>query len=96
MIEEALSAVDYLRLDKRDEDPFSNVDRILRFETLTEDFRLVCADLGIAARPLPWYNRSDRGHYSSYYDDALRDLVRRRFTLEIERFGYTFDSAPAV
>jgi Sulfotransferase family len=93
LIREALPAADYLRLDKREEDPFNNVHRILRFETLEEDFRLVCADLDIPAGPLPRYNRSDRRHYSTYYDNALRDLIRRRFALEIERFGYTFECA---
>jgi sulfotransferase famil protein len=91
MLLNARSAADYLRLEKREKDPFVNVDCILRFETLAEDFRLVCAKLDIPAVPLPQYNRSNRGHYSIYYDDALRAFVRRRFALEVERFGYTFD-----
>jgi Sulfotransferase family len=91
MVQGAHSAADYLRLEKREKDPFVNVDCILRFETLAEDFRMVCAKLEIPALSLPQYNRSDRGHYTIYYDDALRALVRNRFAAEIERFGYTFD-----
>ncbi|PYL57175.1 MAG: sulfotransferase, partial [Verrucomicrobia bacterium] len=40
---------------------------------------------------LPRYNRSTREHYSKYYDDELRKLVRKRFAREIERFGYAFE-----
>jgi hypothetical protein len=89
---EALSAADYLRLGKKDPDPFKNVDRIIRFEDIEEDFRAVCADLGLSAEPLPRYNRSVREHYSKYYDDELRALVAKRFAPEITRFGYSFDA----
>jgi chondroitin 4-sulfotransferase 11 len=91
MILKALSVADYLRLNQGEEDPFHNVDYIMRFETLGDNFRRVCAELDIPATPLPHYNRSRREHYSSYYDGELRALVSERFALEIERFGYTFD-----
>jgi len=90
-VSKALSAADYLRLDDSEADPFCNVSRIIRFENLAEDFRLVCADLGIPAEPLPKYNKSEREHYSKYYDAELRALVAERFAAEIARFGYTFD-----
>src|SRR6266567_4002846 len=70
-----LSVADYLRLEGEN-DPFANVDRIMRFETLADDFRSVCGALNIPAAPLPQYNRSTRKHYSKYYDDGLRALVR--------------------
>jgi hypothetical protein len=95
MISKALSVADYLGLDESKEDPFGNVDYVMRFETLADDFRRVCAALNIPAKPLPEYNRSRREQYSRYYDDELRALVRARFALEIERFGYTFDSRAA-
>ncbi|HEY6206442.1 MAG TPA: sulfotransferase family 2 domain-containing protein [Chthoniobacterales bacterium] len=90
-ITQALSAADHLRLDEHDADPFANVNRIIQFEQLAEDFSAVCADLGIPAEPLPRYNKSERQHYSQYYDDELRALVAERFALEIARLGYTFD-----
>jgi hypothetical protein len=82
---------DYLRLDGGEKDPFSNVDYIMRFENLSNDFRAVCTAIGISPPTLPQYNRSGREHYSKYYDDELRELVRARFALEIERFDYKFD-----
>ena len=90
MILNVFSVADYLRLAEGENDPFANVDRIMRFETLADDFRSVCAALNIPAAPLPQYNRSSREHYAKYYDDELRELVRKRFAPEIERFGYTF------
>ena len=86
-----LPVADYLRLDKGRDDPFANVNYIMRFENLADDFRAVCAALNISPATLPRYNRSNRGHYSKYYDDELCELVRARFAAEIERFGYTFE-----
>jgi hypothetical protein len=86
-----VSVADYLRLDNSDEDPFANVDYIMRFENLAGDFRVVCTTIGISPSNLPQYNRSNREHYSKYYDDELRELVRSRFAAEIERFNYAFE-----
>ena len=91
IISKAVSIADYLRLDDGEEDPFANVDYIMRFESLAEDFGTVCGTLGISPATLPRYNRSTREHYSKYYDDKLRKLVRKRFAREIERFGYAFE-----
>jgi hypothetical protein len=90
-IVKVVSVADYLRLNKGKEDPFANVNYIMRFENLAGDFRTVCAALDISPVILPRYNRSNREHYSKYYDDELRELVRARFAAEIERFGYTFE-----
>jgi len=91
IISNAVSVADYLRLDRNEQDPFANVNYIIRFENLADDFRTVCGTLGISPTTLPRYNRSSREHYSKYYDDELRELVRMRFAAEIERFGYTFE-----
>ena len=91
VISKAVSVADYLRLDRGKEDPFENVDYIMRFENLASDFRTVCEALSIPPPTLPQYNRSNREHYSTYYDDELREFVRARFVAEIERFGYTFE-----
>jgi len=84
IISKAVSVADYLRLDPGEEDPFANVDYIMRFENLADDFRTVCETLGISPVTLPRYNRSSREHYSKYYDEELRGLVRMRFAAEIE------------
>jgi hypothetical protein len=90
IISKAVSVADYLRLHNGEEDPFANVNYIMRFESLADDFLAVCKAIGISPSNLPQYNRSSREHYSKYYDDELRELVRTRFAAEIERFNYTF------
>jgi hypothetical protein len=90
IIAKAVSVQDYLRLHDGEDDPFGNVDYIMRFESLAHDFRAVCTAIDISPPTLPQYNRSNREHYSKYYDDELRELVRSRFAAEIERFGYAF------
>jgi len=90
IISKAVSIADYLRLNENEKDSFANVDYIMRFENLADDFRTVCNQLDISPVTLPQYNRSMREHYAKYYDDELRDFVRTRFAEEIERFGYTF------
>jgi hypothetical protein len=91
IISRAVSIADYLRLKENEADPFANVDYIMRFENLADDFRSVCNQLDISPGTLPRYNRSTREHYSKYYDYELRELVRTRFSADIERFGYTFE-----
>jgi Sulfotransferase family len=91
IISKAVSVADYLQLDEGEEDPFANVDYVMRFENLSDDFRSVCSRLDISPPTLPRYNRSTRECYSKYYDDELRELVRTRFAREIERFGYKFE-----
>ena len=91
IISKAVSVANYLRLGPREEDPFANVDSIMRFENLADDFRIVCSALDISPPALPQYNRSNRDHYSKYFDDELRETVRERFAAEIERFGYAFE-----
>jgi hypothetical protein len=91
IISKAVSVADYLRLDDEEQDPFANVDYIMRFENLGDDFRTVCSRLDISPPMLPQYNRSIRDRYSKYYDNELRELVRTRFAPEIERFGYKFE-----
>jgi len=87
----APSAADFLRFGAGEPDPFCNVDYVMRFENLANDFRAVCAVLNIPPPKLPRLNRSSRQHYSKYYDEELRELVRERCAAEIERFGYTFE-----
>src|SRR5438094_8134886 len=84
VILKALSVADYLRLDKGDDDPFANVDYIIRFESLADEFRSVCATLGIPTGQLPQYNRSSRERYAILEYEQIRGLVRKLFAPEID------------
>jgi hypothetical protein len=70
-----------------------DIDCLLRFENLEEDFRVVCDRLAIPFEPLPRRNRSERTHYSRYYDDELVEIVRRKYREEIEFCGYEFEQS---
>ena len=65
------------------------VDYICRFETLQEDFAHVCKAIKRKAE-LPHTKRSQRSHYSHYYDDESRQVVTHCFQKDIDRFGYQF------
>jgi hypothetical protein len=66
------------------------VDFLGRYETLHDDFGAICRRLGIQCE-LEWHNRSERGDYRTYYDDATAALVAEHCRPDIEAFGYTFD-----
>ena len=43
-------------------------------------------------RQLAKVNVGDRRHYTNYYDDETRDIVRRVYAKDIELFAYSFRS----
>jgi hypothetical protein len=67
------------------------LDFLIRFEQLDHDFQQVCARLNIPYHPLPQRNKSDRKHYSAYFDSELIELVRERFSEEIAYGKYSFE-----
>ncbi|WP_193211828.1 sulfotransferase family 2 domain-containing protein [Luteolibacter marinus] len=80
---------DYFLLgNKGDKSPFANVDFIIRYEHLGEDFNTVCQRVGIPPVELPVRNRSSRGDVAEYYDKDLSDFIARTFADEIDYFGY--------
>lgn len=69
----------------------SEIDFILRFENLNNDFRELCSKLDIPYQNLPHINQSKRNHYSKYYDEELNDIIKSRFSEEIELGQYRFE-----
>ena len=76
-----------------DETGLEQVDAVLRFENLSDEFAEVSGRLGIPM-PLdgiPRTNASEnRRDYRTYYDDDTRKKVADTYQREIERFGYSF------
>lgn len=68
----------------------SDVDFLMRFENLNEDFREICRVLDIPFKNLPKVNQSKRKHFSAYYDDELIELVGEKFSDEIKYGEYEF------
>ena len=69
-----------------------NVDDLffIRFENLQQDFDTFCDKVNIPRQVLPHKNKSERKHYTEYYDNATRELVERMYAKDLEYFGYKF------
>lgn len=68
----------------------ADIDYLMRFERLADEFRTVCARIGLPALELNHRNRSSRADYCGYYDSELRALVEERFREDLEFGGYSF------
>lgn len=69
----------------------AEVTRILRFERLDQDLADLIRDFDLPEIAVPHLNRSPRGDYRRYYDDALQRTVARINAPLIARFGHRFD-----
>ena len=69
------------------------MDFIGHYERLADDFRQICAGIGIAELKLPHKRQAtERGKdYRSYYNDELAELVGRAFQRDIEALDYRFE-----
>lgn len=69
------------------------LDFVLRFEYLREDFSKMCELANIRPEPyLPHARRSEREEdYFFQYSRHMREIVAFYFKEDIERFNYTFD-----
>lgn len=66
------------------------VDFVGRMENMEADFAYVAERLG-CNRNLAKINAGDNSHYSSYYDEETREIVRRVYAKDIELFEYEFE-----
>lgn len=71
------------------------VDRLLRFEQLSADFRALTDDLGLGEAQLRTVNRtrsrssSDARAYRDYYDATTEDMVRALYARDFDLLGYS-------
>ena len=67
------------------------MDLILRFENLSSDFEILKEKLNLNCE-LGFHNvTKNRVHYSKYYNDETRAIVKEFFRDEIKKFNYTFE-----
>lgn len=68
------------------------VNRLLHFETLSDEFRDLAAELGLTSPELPAINRTEaraRGRpFESYYDVETEALARRLYARDLALLGY--------
>ena len=101
-----LSFEDYLQTDRGKEFPQFNyplytkndsviVDFIGKYENLQSDLKIAYDKIGIDFDDwMPHAKggyRTEKKHYSSYYNEASRKLVETHFNKEIDLFGYKFE-----
>ena len=70
------------------------VDYIGKYERLNEDFEYVCKKIGLPFKGRLTREKSDireeSFHFSTYYDDETKEIVRKHFSKEIDLFSYSF------
>ncbi len=74
----------------RDAKGRNRMDFIGRFERLSEDFAHVCDVLQIGDSTLPKLIVGDGSHYTDFYDEKSREIVRRKYQEEIELFNFKY------
>lgn len=73
-----------------DENGNNAVNFVGRFENLADDISIVFERLGIKTKKLRKENAGRHDHYSRYYTEETREIIRQRFQRDIETFNYQF------
>lgn len=70
----------------------AHADMTIRFESLEKDFRAICRAARLPKIELPFVNWRKRAmdDYREYHTDFSQRVIGNRFSLCIERFGYSF------
>lgn len=61
-----------------------------RLENFRKDFEYVCDEIGIVNKKYVHVHKTERKHYTTYYDDETCQLVAEKYAEDIEQFGYKF------
>jgi len=66
------------------------VDEIFKFEDMRNAIQIISKRTGIPISPMPMLRSTDHEHYRKYYKTETKEIIARRYGIEIELFGYTF------
>jgi len=73
----------------------ADLDYLIRFENLSQDFKRVCNEISPKETSLPHFKGSQRKssvRYSQYYTKSMKDTVELYFQETLEKFKYKFDN----
>ena len=73
-----------------------SVESYVRYENLQKDFEKTCRLLSLGKTDLPNFKtgiRNKKFHYSDYYSDETRALVKNKFSRIIDNFNYKFETS---
>jgi len=71
--------------------PVAEMDFVGRLENFSEDLNYVLDRIGIQHVGIVQRNARPRSHYSEYYTERTRDIIARKYRLDIENFDYVFE-----
>jgi hypothetical protein len=92
-VEGVNSGHDFFHEDYYFKDGKKIADYYLIYENLESEYKSVCHQIGIPYKKLPKIKhntRTDKKHYSEYYNKADKEFVAKMFPQTIKEFGYEF------
>jgi hypothetical protein len=66
------------------------IDNFLHCESLEEDFKSFCSQVGLPEITLPHVNKTKHKHFKEYYDSRTRKIVNKLYIKDIKYFKYRF------
>lgn len=87
--EKQIRIANIFRKSKRKENIDNELDFLISFENLENDFETVCETLDIPIKILPHRNKSNRENFHKYYDSELEALVMKKYGDEIKYGNYS-------
>lgn len=71
--------------------PLNEVDFIGRFETYTQDLKYILSLFNLDHVPIDKKNFTNRQHYSTFYNEKTKNIIAKKYKLDIDNFDYFFE-----
>jgi len=65
-----------------------NIDYIGKYETLQQDFNIICEIIGHPNKLLPYKNSTDHKHYIDYYNKNSAAMIYEKYKVDFNTFNY--------